>query len=78
MNKRIDYNLLIEEIKKNEDITITQNLAKKLYNDELPKSCFEYNYLKNGKNALGRFLMDNKETYSFEIIPAQIVVKKRS
>ena len=48
-----------------------------LVNDELPKSCFDKNYLKSGKNELARFLIEYKNIYEYEIIPAQIIVSKK-
>lgn len=77
MNKRVDYELLVAEIRKHGDLTIDQKMAKKILKDELPKSCFDYNYLKRGKNVLGRFLMENSDEYEFKIIPAQIIIKKK-
>ena len=77
MNKRIDYSKLVEEIIRQGDLTIDQKLAKKIVKDELPKSCFNYSYLKKGSNVLGRFLMEHSSEYEFEIIPAQIIVHKK-
>ena len=77
MNKRIDYNVLIEEIKKCGDIVVDQKLAIKLLKDELPKSCFDKNYLMRGRNALGRFLIENADIYETEFISPQIIIKKK-
>lgn len=78
MNKRINYKPIINAIMKSKNkITINQKLAKKLINDELPKSCFDNNYLKSGSNELARFLIENKNIYEYEIIPAQIIVNRK-
>lgn len=77
MNKRINYEIIIEQIKKHDILIITQKWAKKIVDDELPKSCYNLNYLKSGKNSLGRFLMENKDEYDIEIIPAQIIIKRK-
>ena len=58
MNKRINYKPIIDAIIKSKDkITINQKLAKRLINDELPKSCFDKSYLKAGNNELARFMI---------------------
>lgn len=77
MNKRINYKPIIDVITKSNRTIINQKLAKKLVNDELPKSCFDKNYLKSGKNELARFLIEYKNIYEYEIIPAQIIVSKK-
>ena len=77
MNKRINYKPIIDVITKSNRTIINQKLAKKLVNDELPKSCFDKNYLKSGKNELARFLIDYKNIDEYEIIPAQIIVSKK-
>lgn len=77
MNKRFDYNTIIDEIEKKGNLVIDQKLAKRIAKNEIPKSCFDYNYLKNGRNELGRFLIKNKNIYEFEIIPAQIIIRKK-
>ena len=77
MNKIINYKPIIDVITKSIRTIINQKLAKKLVNDELPKSCFDKNYLKSGKNELARFLIEYKNIYEYEIIPAQIIVSKK-
>ena len=77
MNKRINYKPIIDVITKSNRTIINQKLAKQLVNDELPKSCFDKNYLKSGKNELARFLIDYKNIDEYEIIPAQIIVSKK-
>lgn len=77
MNKRINYKPIIDAIVKSNKTIINQKLAKKLINDELPKSCFDKNYLKSGSNELARFLIEHKNIYEYEIIPAQIIVSKK-
>lgn len=77
MNKRINYKPIIDVITNSKKTIINQKLAKKLVNDELPKSCFDKNYLKSGKNELARFLIEYKNIYEYEIIPAQIIVSKK-
>lgn len=77
MNKRINYKPIIDVITKSNRTIINQKLAKKLVNDELPKSCFDKNYLKSVKNELARFLIEYKNIYEYEIIPAQIIVSKK-
>ena len=77
MNKRVNYKLIIEEIKRSDELIIDQKKAKKILKDELPKSCFNYSYLKGRNNDLSRFLMDNSDKYEFKIIPAQIIIRKK-
>lgn len=78
MNKRLNYNKIIEEIEKYKDIgyELTQKTAKKILNDEFPKSLFDKSYINNGKNALARYI---KENYDFEIQEPTIklIPKKR-
>lgn len=76
MSTHNKYNKMIEDIInfKGDCYIITQKKAKKVMNGEIPKSMFDDNYIKNGKNELARFI--NYNNYRFEIIEPQIIIYK--
>ncbi len=78
MSIRVDYKPIIKHLEdSNEDkIEITQKLAKKLVNNELPKSLFDDSYIKKGKNELARYILENE--YEFTVVEPKIIVKKKT
>ena len=77
MSIRVEYSKIIEHIEKSkkDKIEITQDLAKRVANNELPKSLFNSSYIAKGSNELARYIIDND--YEYEIIQPKIVIKKR-
>ncbi len=78
MSTRIDYNIFIKYVENsNKDIIeITQKEAKKLVNNELPKSFFNKSYITNGKNKFARFILENE--FEFEVVEPKLIIKKKS
>ena len=76
MNHRYDYEKLINHIEssKQATVTITQEKAKQIAGDELPKSCFNAGYLRQEKNALARYLKESG--YTFEIVNPKLIIHK--
>lgn len=78
MSTRIDYNVIIKYVEDSSDdvIVITQKTAKKLLNNEFPKSLFSNSYIANGKNELARYLLKNGLEY--EVVEPKLIIKKKS
>lgn len=74
MATRVNYDLIIDEIKKNKGkkIEITQKSVKKICNNELPKSMFTKNYIKRGENDLTKFILSECE---WELVEPKIIIK---
>lgn len=78
MSNRIDYSIFINYIEnsKKNIVEISQKEAKKLVDNELPKSFFNSNYIANGKNKLARYILE--KGFEFEVIEPKIIIKKKS
>lgn len=78
MSTRVDYNVFIKYVEDSNEnvIEITQKEAKKLVNNELPKSFFSKSYIANGKNKLARYILENG--FEFEVIEPKLIIKKKS
>ncbi len=76
MNKRIDYSLIIDDIKKSTgtEYILDQAKAEKIVKDQLPKSLFDSSYIKRGKNDLARFL--NENDYKVTVIKPCLIISK--
>lgn len=76
MVQRVDYPAIIRDIEssKSDRYELTQDKAKRIGGQELPKSLFDKSYLKKGRNALCRFFLDNG--YDIEIVEPKLIVKK--
>lgn len=76
MATKIDYQVIIDDIEKsNKKIyVLDQKQAKKLVNNDLPKSLFNNSYIKGRKNDLARYLSDNCD---YEVTEPKIIIKKK-
>lgn len=76
MATKINYQPIIDDIKKskNEMYILTQDKAKKLINNDLPKSLFKKNYIDKGNNDLARFLVEKCE---YETVEPKIIIYKK-
>lgn len=77
MSIRVEYSKIIDYIEKSkrDKIELTQDLARRVANSELPKSLFNSSYIAKGSNELARYIIDNN--YEYEVIPAKLVIKKK-
>lgn len=77
MAVKIDYKPIIDDIKnfKGKKYILTQEKAKKLVNNEIPKSNFKESYIKNGSNDLAKFIMS--ECDGFETTQPKIIIIKK-
>ncbi len=78
MSTRVDYSKIIKYLEDSEKdiVEITQKMAKKVANGELPKSIFNDKYIANGSNELARYILEKK--YDFEVIEPKIIIRKKS
>ncbi len=71
MNKRLNYDLVIDDIEKIlMKHELTQHLVKRLCHDEFFKFLFNKSYINQRKNSLARYL---KENFEFKIQEPKII-----
>ena len=76
MSTRLNYEVIISDLEnsKKREYIVDQALTKKLLNQELPKSIFSEQYIKQRKNSLCRHILD--KGYRYEVIKPQIIIYK--
>lgn len=75
MSVKINYKRIIDDIENSPKDTyiLTQEKAKKLINQELPKSVFIESYIKNNSNELARYLT---QVGNYEVCEPKIIIRK--